>query len=94
MKVKQVMVETVNTVSSSETLQNASALMRTHDIGFLPVVSGDRILGVVTDRDMVIRALAGGLHPHLTTVREVMTAKAIHCYEDHTLSEEIGRAHV
>ena len=87
MKIKDVMEEVVETASSGETIEQAARKMKLRNVGFLPVIDSGRILGVVTDRDMVVRALSAGLRPHMTTVREVMTPKAACCYEDYSLSD-------
>ncbi|XID95240.1 CBS domain-containing protein [Paenibacillaceae bacterium WGS1546] len=60
------------TVSGRDTIQHAAKLMRDHDIGFIPVVDGKRLIGVVTDRDMVIRGFAND-HSGAEPVEEVMT---------------------
>ena len=87
MKIKEVMEEVVETASSGETIEQAARKMKLRDVGFLPVIDNGRILGVVTDRDRVLRAVSAGLRPHMTTVREVMTPKAASCYEDYSLSD-------
>ena len=51
------------------------------------MVDSERVIGVVTDRDIVTRAVSAGLSPHMTTVRQVMTRKAFTCGDDETLSE-------
>jgi CBS domain-containing protein len=85
MKVTELMSRTLVTVSSGETLQQAGTKMRMTDVGILPVVEDGKIIGVLTDRDIVLRAVSNGLRPHMTTVREVMTRNAISCYEDQTI---------
>lgn len=59
-KIKDFMTTPVVTVSAKATLAEAARLMRDNDVGFLPVVDGDDLKGVVTDRDLVIRGLADG----------------------------------
>jgi len=63
------------------TLQEAAAAMRRHLIGMLPVYDGSRLVGVVTDRDITVRATAEGRQPH-ARVEEVMTPSVTTCYED------------
>ncbi len=84
MKVTEIMSREVETVSANATLVEAARLMGEDDIGFL-VVSDDRIRGVLTDRDIVIRAVAEGLVPGETRVREVMTADAFVVSQDDTV---------
>lgn len=86
MKVKDVMTGGIETISPETTLEQAARRMRHRDIGILPVMEKDTILGVVTDRDLVLRGLAEGRSGHLTTVRQVMTPIALTCYEDQSIS--------
>jgi CBS domain-containing protein len=87
MKVSEVMTHGVESVSPAATLEQAAKKMRTRNVGFLPVIDGERVIGVVTDRDIVLRAVSEGMRPHMTTVREVMTAKPICCYDDQSITE-------
>jgi len=87
MKIKEVMSDNVETVSSGATLEQAASKMKSRDVGFLPVLDGAKIVGVITDRDIVLHAVAAGLRPHMTTVREAMTTKGLHCYDDYSLSD-------
>jgi len=87
MKVKEVMTGGIETISPDSTLEQAARKMRLRDIGILPVVDEDTILGVVTDRDLVLRGLAEGRSGHLTVVRQVMTPMALTCYEDQSITE-------
>ena len=83
MEVRQLMSRNVKTVGPGESIQAAAELMRVHDIGFLPVTKHERVVGAVTDRDLVVRALARGLGPQ-TPVAEVMTEDVVYCFEDDT----------
>jgi CBS domain-containing protein len=56
--------------------------MHALDIGMLPVCSGDRLVGALTDRDIVIRAVAKGYDPIKTPVKEVMTQQIYYCFEN------------
>lgn len=87
MKIKQVMTTAVETISPNATVEQAARLMRDRDVGILPVVEERTILGVVTDRDLLLRAIAEGRNPHLTTVRDVMTPQVFSCYEDQSITE-------
>jgi len=75
----------VLTVAPETTIQEAARMMADGDIGALPVAAGDRLAGMVTDRDIAIRAIAVGKGPGCT-VGEVMTHDVLYCHED----EEIG----
>jgi CBS domain-containing protein len=87
MKVSEVMTRGVETVSPAMTLEQAARKMKMRNVGFLPVVDEGRLLGVVTDRDIILRAISEGLRPHMTRVKEVMTAKPLTCRDDQTLTE-------
>jgi CBS domain-containing protein len=70
------------------TLAQAAAAMQRLKVGILPVCDGDTLLGVVTDRDIAVRAVASGREPASTTVQQVMTQELVYCYED----QEVGVA--
>jgi CBS domain-containing protein len=78
----------VECTQPSATLREAAEKMRDLDVGPLPVCGeDDRLAGMVTDRDIAIRAVAEGLDPKKTQVRDVMTPKIIFCFEDQDVSE-------
>lgn len=77
MKVREVMAKTISTAGPGDTIAHAAELMKKEDCGFIPVVSGDEVVGVLTDRDIVIRCLAGGHADTSTeTIDHVMTGGA------------------
>ena len=92
-KVSQVMTRGVEKISSAATLEQAAEQMKTHNVGLLPVVDGDEVIGVVTDRDIVLRAVSERLRPEMTRVREVMTPNVIFCYEDEDIVMEKNLVH-
>jgi len=81
MQVSQVMTRGVSLAKPDETIQDAAMRMMETDTGSLPVGEGDRLIGMVTDRDIAIRAIAHGKGPD-TPVRDVMTAQIMYCFED------------
>jgi CBS domain-containing protein len=85
MLVREAMSRGVKTVAPETTIREAARIMADEDIGALPVAAGDRLAGMVTDRDIVVRGLAIGKGPD-TTVGEVMTHDVLYCHED----EDIG----
>ena len=87
MKVSTIMSRQTRTILPDATVEQAARKMRDHEIGLLPIVEENQIIGIVTDRDLAIRALAEGRNPHLTTVREVMTPEALWCYEDDSITD-------
>src|SRR5262245_2321638 len=81
MQVFEAMTPEVTTVRPDTTLTEAARLMRENEIGPLPVCDGDRLLGMLTDRDITIRATAEGLDPDSTQVEQVMTPEVVCCFE-------------
>lgn len=89
MKVSDVMTHDVRIATPQQTIREAAALMAELDVGALPVSDQDRLIGMVTDRDIAVRAVAAGRGPD-TLVSEVMTEIAKYCFDDQTL-EEVSR---
>jgi CBS domain-containing protein len=87
MQVFEVMTPDVVRVTPEVTLMDAARTMRHLDIGPLPVCDGDRLLGMVTDRDITVRATAEGRDPCQTAVSEVMTTEVVCCHEDDDIRE-------
>jgi CBS domain-containing protein len=81
MEIRQVMTRDVQLASPDETVRQAASLMKRLDTGVLPVGQDDRLVGMLTDRDIAVRAVAEGKGPD-TKVREVMSAEVKYCFED------------
>lgn len=81
MKLKEIMTRSVEVIHPDASLQNAAQMMRSHDVGLLPVCDGDRLLGTVSDRDITIRATADGRDPKTTSVKDLMTKNVKYCFE-------------
>lgn len=87
-QVRDVMTQQVTTVTPEAPLQQVARIMRDEDIGSVPVAQGDQLLGMVTDRDIVIRALAdGGQGLERRTAGEVMTPDVQCCYADQNVGD-------
>ncbi len=83
MQVKDVMTAGAKCVAPSGSLQEAARTMKLLDVGSLPVCGDDdRLAGMITDRDIIVRAVAEGLDPRATTVQDVMTPDVAYCFED------------
>jgi CBS domain-containing protein len=82
MKVKDVMTHKVECVRPEATLQEAATKMKSLDVGPIPVCEGDRVTGIVTDRDIVVRGVAEGRDCRTTRVQEVMTREVVTVNED------------
>lgn len=77
MKISEMMTKAVVTVNSEDNVKVAAELMREHDIGSIPVCYDGKIIGVITDRDIVIRTVAGGKNGTEETVRSIMTSTPV-----------------
>jgi CBS domain-containing protein len=86
MKISEVMTTEVKIADPSRTIQDAAKLMDKNDCGSLPVGEGDRLVGMITDRDIVIRAVAAGL-PADTPIREIMSKEMKYCFENDDVDE-------
>ena len=87
MQVKQGMHKGVRWVDPDTPIVALARAMREHDIGAIPIGENDRLVGMVTDRNIVCRCLAGGLDPLTQRARDVMTAGIQFCLERHELDE-------
>jgi CBS domain-containing protein len=81
MRVSQAMTSDVKVISPDRTIREAAELMAELDSGALPVGENDRLVGMVTDRDIAIRGIAAGLKP-TAKIREVMTPQVKYCFDD------------
>lgn len=87
MQIKDLMTREVDLIGPAMKINEASRLMRDDDVGILPVQKDDRLVGMITDRDIVIRAVAEGKNPALTPVGEAMSEKILYCFEDQSAEE-------
>jgi len=81
MLIRDAMTKDVRMVSPEQTICDAARIMAECDLGSVPVADGDRLVGMVTDRDIAIRAVASGKSPD-TQVREIMSEDVKYCFED------------
>jgi len=84
MKIKDVMTPEVRTATPDESIRSAARMMREADTGVLPVGEQDRLVGMITDRDITVRGIAEGKGPE-TAIGEIMTAEVRYCFEDEDL---------
>ncbi len=87
-QVKDVMTPQAEVASPDETVEDVASIMKTLDIGVLPVCDEEGLVGILTDRDLVVRVLAAKRDPKAVRVGEVMTPNIVYCFED----EDITRA--
>ncbi|HEY8516543.1 MAG TPA: CBS domain-containing protein [Candidatus Binatia bacterium] len=87
MQVKQVMTSDVDVVGPDDVIREAAMKMRSLDVGAIPVCDGDRLCGMLTDRDITIRAVAEGRDAAGTPVRDVMTPNIVYVLETQDTDE-------
>ena len=86
MQVSELMTRDVRIASPEDSLEHAAKMMAEIDAGVLPVGENDRLVGMITDRDIAIRAVAKGMGPE-TKVRDVMSKEVKYCFEDEDLDD-------
>ena len=87
MQIREIMSPEVKLVSPDDSLQWAAQLMEEIDSGALPVGENDRLVGMLTDRDIAIRAVAKGKRPDRCKVRDVMSSEVKYVYDDETVED-------
>lgn len=89
MQLKEVMTPGVEVISPEASIREAAEKMRHLDIGPLPVCDGDRLVGMLTDRDITVRAVAAGRDPRMTHVRDIMTPDVVYGFEDQDVGDAV-----
>lgn len=87
MKISELMTPEVEIIRPDDTLHTAARLMADLDVGALPVGQNDRLVGMISDRDITVRAVARGFEPDKTAVRDAMSEHIRYCFEDEDTSE-------
>ncbi len=77
MKIKDIMTKSVVSLNAEDNVDKAAQLMREHNIGSVPVCNGDKVIGIITDRDIAIRSAADGKNAKNQTVREIMSSNPV-----------------
>ena len=85
MKIRDVMTKDVSVASPSDSIQKAAARMAELDIGVLPVGENDKLVGMITDRDIAVRGVACACDPGSTKVRDLMSAEVKYCFDDESV---------
>lgn len=88
--IREVMTPDVQTISPQETVQRAAQMMDDLNVGAIPVCDGDRLVGMITDRDITVRAVAAGQTPDQTFVGDVMSTDVRTCYSDQDIDEVLN----
>jgi len=87
MRLDTIMTRDVEVVQPDAPLQIAAQKMRDRDVGSLPVVEQGQVVGIITDRDVTVRAVAAGFDPRTARVRNLATAEVIWCYPDQDIEK-------
>jgi CBS domain-containing protein len=87
MKVNEIMTTDFEKIDAASSLCDAAEKMKAFNIGFLPIHDGDKLIGLVTDRDIVVRGLAEGFDPRSTPVKDVVSSDIVYCYEDESVED-------
>jgi CBS domain-containing protein len=86
MKVSEIMTRDIHIASPGQKLHEVAADMERHNIGVLPVADNDRLVGMITDRDIAVRGMSQRFGPE-ACVRDVMSAQVKHCFEDDDIAD-------
>ena len=86
-QIKDVMTPDFKWMAPDSPVAQIAQEMRDRDCGFMPLAENDKIIGMVTDRDITVRAVAEGKNPQEVTGRDIMTAKTYYCYDDQDVEE-------
>ena len=89
--IRDVMTQDVQCISPEETVRRAAQMMDEYNVGSIPVVDGDKLVGMITDRDITVRSTAAGQAPESTRVGDVMSTDVRTCYSNQTVDEVLGQ---
>ena len=90
MLISDVMTRDVDLIGPGTTLKEAACRMRDRDVGSLPVAESDRLVGMVTDRDIVVKGVADARDAGSTTAREVMSTNVLYCFDDQSVEDVLA----
>jgi CBS domain-containing protein len=89
-RIEDIMTRDVRSIAPQETVQRAAQLMDELNVGAIPVCDGDRLVGMITDRDITVRSVAAG-QPGSTCVQDVMSTDVRTCHTGQTVDEVLGQ---
>ncbi|MGZ3457891.1 MAG: CBS domain-containing protein, partial [Archangium sp.] len=87
----EVMTRDVEVINPNDTLRDAAEKIRTLNVGSIPVCDGRRVVGMLTDRDIVVRAIALGKDPNATQVSDAMSSGIEYCFDDDDTENVLNR---
>lgn len=82
MNVYDVFTKNPKVADISASVADIASMMKERNCGSIPILSNNKIIGMITDRDIAIRCVAGGLDPSKTQAHQIMTPGILYCYED------------
>lgn len=89
--IKEIMTPDVQTISPEETVRRAAQMMDELNVGSIPVCDGNKLVGMITDRDITVRSTAAGQAPESTRVGDVMSTDVRTCYPDQSADEVLAQ---
>ena len=89
--IQDIMTPDVQTISPQESVRRAAQLMDELNVGSIPVCDGDRLVGMITDRDITVRSTAAGQAPDQTCVADVMSTDVRTCFSNQQVDEVLGQ---
>jgi CBS domain-containing protein len=89
MNVSEIMTSSFEMIDSTDSLREAARKMKSLNVGFLPVQEGTMLIGLVTDRDIVVRGLAEGQDVDSTQVKGIISSEVVYCFEDDSIEEAV-----
>jgi CBS domain-containing protein len=89
--IQDVMTKDVQFISPEETVRRAAQMMDEFNVGSIPVCDGDKLVGMITDRDITVRSTAAGQAPEKTRVGDVMSTDVRTCYAGQSVDEVLGQ---
>jgi CBS domain-containing protein len=87
MEIREIMTRHVDVIPPDASVREAAAKMKELDVGAIPVCDGQKLSGLLTDRDITVRAVAEGRDPSAVRVSEVMSSEIAYCFEDETIEQ-------
>ncbi len=87
MQLKTIMTPEVERMPKDTSIQEVAQKMKTLDVGMIPVYDGDRLVGMITDRDITLRVVAEARDAAKTPAHMIMTPEVVYCFEDQTIEE-------
>jgi CBS domain-containing protein len=87
--IREVMTSEICSIDADKPVAYAAKMMKDENVGFAPIVEGDRLVGTVTDRDIAVKAVAAGMDPQTTLVREIAETNIVTVAPDQDLDEAL-----